>query len=474
MKVEAQGMFGGPIVKSGTSRKGKPTVISDLVGSKAHAFYKYGLGQFIRLHTYSIGAYVRENHINKDPLVETTGEEVFKIEDERNKIDSAHKRIDFEDFDAKNWARQAKKMGARYVICTTKQDDGIALRPCKFSINKDTTMSYRKDNVKEIVNAYTAEGIDVFFYFAIMGTRSSNLIVKKPITNEEKRKSTLFWEYTKNQISELLDHYPQVKGMWLDGTCDPLSESNSERIFQLEKDIRKRYPNFIIGLHFRSIGERNRFYPTAEFSGYATENWSSKFSKQAPTSKEDDREMMVAIVPKNKQHIETWSDEYFRSTNDIIELMMKALSNNENFVLGFCPDELGNMQPGENKIARELGEWMVVNHEAVYDVRNAVGFQETAYGYYTQKEHALYLTVFNRPNDNKLRLVVNKDVKDVPLNAYLLSIDRPLDIKQPGIYTDGGINHYYDIQLPHNFKTERPFVIKICLGPVPKSKEIVP
>ena len=79
---------------------------------------------------------------------------------------------------------------------------------------------YKKDIVKQVVDAYTAEGIDVFLYFSILEWNNSNYMGKAPSTPEEKAKFNKFLEYTRNQLLELLQNYSQIKGFWFDGTWD--------------------------------------------------------------------------------------------------------------------------------------------------------------------------------------------------------------------------------------------------------------
>ena len=56
-------------------------------------------------------------------------------------------------------------MGANYMIFTTKHHDGFCLWPSKYTDYTIAHTPYKKDVVKQIVDAYTAEGIDVHLYF---------------------------------------------------------------------------------------------------------------------------------------------------------------------------------------------------------------------------------------------------------------------------------------------------------------------
>src|SRR5699024_9213830 len=85
------------------------------------------------------------------------------------------------------------------------------------------------------------------------------------------------------------------------------------------------------------------------------------------------------------------------------------------------------------------------------------------YGYFTQKDEHLYLTVFNQPINNILRIAIDKKASEFPVAARLLGEDQELDIKHSKIGLDLDDQTYFDIQLPENFHPEEPFVVKIKL-----------
>lgn len=85
----------------------------------------------------------------------------------KTEYDNLYKQFNPIDFDARKWARQAKEMGAGYVIFTTKHHDGFCLWPSKYTDYTIANTPYKKDIVKQVVDAYTAEGIDVHLYFQL-------------------------------------------------------------------------------------------------------------------------------------------------------------------------------------------------------------------------------------------------------------------------------------------------------------------
>ncbi|GHT65151.1 hypothetical protein FACS189451_12860 [Bacteroidia bacterium] len=121
--------------------------------------------------------------------------------------------------------------------------------------------------------------------------------------------------------------------------------------------------------------------------------------------------------------------------------------------------------PEETKIAKEVGNWMAVNGEAVYDVHHSV-LEKQDWGYSTQKGDRIYLTVFNKPINNLLRIKVPKSTEKN--KVYVIENAKFAVVKKAAVIRDGGRDKagsvYYDIVLPSEIqKLNEPFVIEIKL-----------
>lgn len=134
------------------------------------AFRNYGLGQFIHWGIYAIpgneweGVSAKKGAAASEWIRAWSGETAPK--DWINIYDNLYKQFNPTSFNAKSWAKQAKDMGAKYMIFTTKHHDGFALWPTKYSDYNITKTPYKKDIVKEVVDAYKEAGIDVYLYFS--------------------------------------------------------------------------------------------------------------------------------------------------------------------------------------------------------------------------------------------------------------------------------------------------------------------
>ncbi len=429
-------------------------------------FREYGLGQFIHWGVYAIAG--GEWNGVKAP----TASEWIRVwrgstapVNWQQTYDNLYRQFDPKNFDARQWARQAKQMGARYMIITTKHHDGFCLWPSKFSSYTITQSPYKKDVIKQLMDAYTAEGIDVYLYFSIIDWYNKDYRAASPKTEEEKTAYNRFLTYTRNQLFELLGNYPKMKGFWFDGTWDKAWIDAYEWTWQLEKDLRAAHPGLIIGSRFRNDEHGKRHFDSnGDLLGDYEQGWERKLPAQYEWLNGNDWDCVMTIPPNGWGYIKDWSQFYTKTSWDLINMLMHAVSMNGNFVLNFGPDGNGKMHPGEDKLAEEIGRWMEVNGEAVYGATHA-SLEPTGYGYYTKKTNALYLTVFNRPVNNLVRVKIPRNTTDIPVAASLLANKATLKMK----FTDMGIdldkNVYFDIALPETFTSKDPFVIKIETKP---------
>lgn len=201
-----------------------PLTPANRTDANMEAFRNYGLGQFIHWGVYAIpgnewnGVSARKGAAASEWIRSWRGPDAPASW--TSMYDNLYRQFDPKSFDAQKWAKQAREMGAKYMIFTTKHHDGFALWPTRYSDYNISRSPYGKDIVREVVDAYTAEGIDVYLYFSVLEWNNPDYLYKAPETAEEKQKFQRFLEYTRNQLLELIENYPAIKGLWFDGTWD--------------------------------------------------------------------------------------------------------------------------------------------------------------------------------------------------------------------------------------------------------------
>lgn len=414
---------------------------------------EHGLGQFIHWGVYAIPG----GHWD-GKFYTGAAEWIRSWKDMPNDAyDNLYKEFNPTAFNAKEWAKMAKNMGAKYLIFTTKHHDGFCLWPSKYTNYTIANSPYKKDIVKEIVDAYTAEGIDVHLYFSIIDWNHPGYSSAIPDTDEKKAAYEEFKTFTANQLKELLINYPTVKGLWFDGSWDKAWINEAAWTDELGKELRAMQPGLIIGSRFRADEYGKRHFDS---NGDLIDDYEQGWERDLPSSIEqvyNNDWDCIMTVPENQWGYHSDWRGYVKTSYDLIEMIAQSVSLNGNFVLNFGPDGKGNIRPEETKLAKEIGDWMQINKEAIYGTEY-VNLEKQGWGYYTRKGNKVYMLVFNRPISNQLKVVFPRGGM-LPEKASFMEDGKATTI------TDGGRNkkneRIFYIAIPEGYKSDKPFVITL-------------
>lgn len=387
-------------LKHGAHHLGKRT------DAQMETWRNYGLGQFIHWGLYAIPGGHWKGKYYPGAAEWIRSWDGIPNED----YDNLYKQFNPKKFDAKAWADQAKQMGARYVIITTKHHDGFCIWPSKYTDYTVAHTPYKKDVLKEIVDAYDAVGIDVYLYFSIIDWNHKGYRSNTPETAEEKKAYAEFKTFTANQLKELLTDYPSTKGLWFDGTWDKAWVEEAAFTDSLEGELRAMHPGLIIGSRFRADENGSRHFDTnGDLMGDYEQGWERKLPKTIEDVHGNDWDC-VMTVPENQWGYHSEWRGHVKTSTELIEMMAQSVALDGNFVLNFGPDGQGAIRPEEAKLAAEIGEWMKVNHEAIYDCAYA-GLEKQDWGYITKsrKTGKYYMIVFNVPVSGALKIKIAPD-----------------------------------------------------------------
>ena len=128
-------------------------------------------------------------------------------------------------YDPKEWARQAKAAGMKYVVLTTKHHEGFCLFDSKYTDYKSTNTPFGRDIVREYVDAFRAEGLHIGFYYSLIDWHHPEFPIdmlhpRREDENAEElnrgRDVHKYAEYMRNQVTELLTNYGKIDVLWFD------------------------------------------------------------------------------------------------------------------------------------------------------------------------------------------------------------------------------------------------------------------
>ncbi|MFC1898665.1 alpha-L-fucosidase, partial [Candidatus Cloacimonadota bacterium] len=160
--------------------------------------------------------------------------------------------------DPKEWAKAAKNAGMKYFVITTKHHDGFCLWDTKHTDYKVTNTPYGKDLIKSMVEAFREEGLKVGFYYSLLDWHHPHFTVdrlhpqrncKDEFVKNKDRDMTIYQQYMRDQITELLTEFGTIDLLWLDYSY-PKGDAgkghqdwDSEKLLEL---VRKLQPNIIL------------------------------------------------------------------------------------------------------------------------------------------------------------------------------------------------------------------------------------
>ena len=139
-------------------------------------------------------------------------------------------------FDAREWARAAKRAGMRYAVLTAKHHEGFCLFDSKFTDYKSTKTAFGRDIAKEFADAFRAEGLKVGFYYSVIDWHHPDYTLDKTHPRRpavwdrrtmpkekvdalnEGRDMARYREYVRSQVAELLTNYGRIDIVWFDYT----------------------------------------------------------------------------------------------------------------------------------------------------------------------------------------------------------------------------------------------------------------
>ncbi len=168
-------------------------------------------GMFIHFGTYSLAA--------RHEWIKT----MEKIPEE--KYNKYFEYFNPDMFDAKEWAKKAKNAGMKYAILTTKHHEGFCLFDSKYTDYCVTNTPFKRDIVKEYVEAFRAEGLKIGLYYSVIDWHHPHFPIDgihprrddvDAEAQDKGRDARIYAEYMRNQVTELLTNYGKIDVLWYD------------------------------------------------------------------------------------------------------------------------------------------------------------------------------------------------------------------------------------------------------------------
>ncbi|MBP1672347.1 MAG: Peptide-N-glycosidase terminal/Peptide-N-glycosidase terminal [Bacteroidetes bacterium] len=363
----------------------------------------------------------------------------YKYVEEYEKIRTVFNPLQF---NPEKWAKACKNAGMKYVVFTTKHHDGFCMYDTKYTDYKITdkgslfSTNPRSNVVKEVFNAFRAENMAIGAYFSKPDWHSDDYWWRyfppfdRNVNYDPKKypeKWTNFQNYTYNQIEELMTGYGKIDILWLDGGwVRPEGTLTEETKPWIGKN------QWIQDINMPRIAKMARINQPGilvvdrtvhgEYENYRTPEQS------IPVIKPDyPWESCITLgdswyaIPNETYKSYTWS----------IHTLVKIVAKGGNFLMGIGPDKTGDLVPEVYKRLEEIGNWMHINGEAIYDTKPLIPYEQDKYCFTQSKDekvkYLFYLLLETEVIPD--RIVIPSHFKTAS-TIQILGFDQPLPVIQ--------------------------------------------
>lgn len=331
-------------------------------------------------------------------------------------------------FDARQWIKQIKASGAKYITITSRHHDGFSMFDTKASDYDIIDASpFKRDVLKEIADACHEEGLTLNFYYSLLDWGRDDYPRDPAIahTDKEKEMYAKYLDFMCAQITELLTNYGPIGCIWFDGDWAKIRKPEPgqemvidfdwgyERIYRL---IHSLQPSCLVANNHHRIpipGEDiqvfERDIPGENNAGYGR------------TSHVSTELALETCKTLNKSWGYDIKDDNWKSVPELIRILLSTAGRNANLLLNVGPQPDGCIPEESVTRLAEMGKWLSANGETIFGTR-ATMLKPQKWGVLTHKDNKIFLHVMELPEDGVITLPFTlkaKKVKDFANGAAL-------------------------------------------------------
>ncbi len=279
-------------------------------------------------------------------------------------------RFDPDRLDPAAWAKAARAAGMKYFVITTKHHEGFCLWDSQFTDYKAPNTPAGRDLLREIVDAFRAEGIRVGFYYSLIDWHHPDfpIDVHHPLRSHpdaakmnEGRDVRKYAEYMRNQVRELLTGYGPVDVLWFDFSYPSQTHKGlpgkgradweSEKLLAL---VRELAPRIIVDNRLDLPGGGGGDIQTPE--QFQPTEW----------VKVDDKPVVWEACQTLSGSWGYHRDETtWKSPDQLVQMLVNTVSLGGNLLMNVGPTARGTFDARALSALSVYGDWMTLHERAI-------------------------------------------------------------------------------------------------------------
>jgi alpha-L-fucosidase len=285
-------------------------------------------------------------------------------------------------FNADEWMKFFKENGMRMFAFTTNHHEGFSMYDTKRRVTSrvnwiapggpklescDLAYSimetpFKRDVVREVCDAGRKHGLKIDLYFSHPNFYDADFrpYCKHPlqpglygISDPTPEEQTRMMAHHRQQLTELLTNYGKIDmvclDMWLGKEVWPQLRETMLALRKIQPDVMFRA---------RGIGNYGDYY-TPE--------------GKVPGAKTDTDMPWFVIYPLGHGFSYGGPEDHYKGSTWIIQNLVDVVAKGGNFMVGVGPDRNGRFSPTATNQLEEVGRWLKVNGEAIYETRPRPG-----------------------------------------------------------------------------------------------------
>ncbi len=343
-------------------------------------------------------------------------------------------------WNAVSWANLFSKIGAKYVVLTSKHHDGFTLYPSKIAnpFMAKNVINSSRDFVGELATAVRKKGLKYGIYYSGGLDWTFN---QDPITNlwpdlfEAMPKSMDYTAYADGHLKELIRNYkPDI--LWND-----INYPKNGDLLNIFAELFNSNSNAVINERWGQYQSLTNF-TTPEY--------------QVLDSIEKNKWETCRGIGYSFGYNQVENDAHLLSSTALVQLLIDIVSKNGNLLLNIGPKADGTIPENQLQRLMDLGKWMKIYSEGIYDTHPyrvaSLKLSDGTPLRFTQKQNNLYIFLFSKPNNKTLFIPSCKVIPSAQILLYgKYNIPLSYTIEGNGIL----------IKLPPNFGLEHAAMIRI-------------
>ncbi len=309
-------------------------------------------------------------------------------------------------FDPIEWAKKAKAAGMKYAVITSKHHDGFCMFESAYTDYNVMNTPYGEDIIKQWVEAFRAEGLGIGFYYSLIDWHHPDFTIDRvhpqSVSTQEEydklnenRDMSVYRQFLKNQVREILTKYGKIDILWLDYSYPGKFGKGRDEwgSVELVKMVRELQPDLILNdrADLKDVQGGWDFTTPEQFK---VQSWPEIDGKKIPWE-------------TCQTFSGSWGyyrDEYtWKNNQQLLVLLIESVSKGGNLLLNVGPTARGVFDERANKALQGMGEWMKYNSRSVYECTQApeeFEAPEHTLLTYNPKTNRLYIHLLDYPITN--------------------------------------------------------------------------